>query len=404
MLKSLIHVNLPSAETERGIGPLEWIRSQFGAEIDLQSGQEELTVSGVTLMTSVVAGFDKAGVTNAIALLVDKNVVYKDVNDEADDLHLIPEAAGTSGILLKPFNEMHMVLTHSELGIHFIFDVRIRNEVMLGEDEMTVAVSGRSEELRIRQGETASAYADRVRGITAQETIVDEWRTAFAAKVDGVGKALEQAMTGSDVNIEAARVEIIRPTRKEVGRFRELTFGDDIKEPTYRAVPTHQRSGAYADPFYYYYYDPYYDFTHYLLLDSVMHQRHWHTDSVAVVNPDGDTLYTGADRGLIARGDAAAHAEDSWEVDRDAVGFGDDGNLAISDEIPTVAVPGGEDWGGSDVDAGVASADSSGGGFFSDFFGGDSGGGDSGGGAGGGDAGASCGSSCGGGCGGCGGG
>jgi len=53
---------------------------------------------------------------------------------------------------------------------------------------------------------------------------------------------------------------------------------------------------------------------------------------------------------------------------------------------------------------GVASADSSGGGFFSDFFGGDSGGGDSGGGAGGGDAGASCGSSCGGGCGGCGGG
>ena len=391
MLKSLIHVNLPSAETERRIGPLEWIRSQFGAEIDLQSGQEELTVSGVTLMTSVIAGFDKAGVTNAIALLVDKNVVYKDVNDEADDLHLISEAADTSGILLKPFNEMHLVLTHSELGIHFIFDVRIRNEVMLGEDEMTVAVSGRSEELRIRQGETASAYADRVRGITAQETIVDEWRTAFAAKIDGVGKALEQAMTGSDVNIEASRVEIIRPTRKEVGRFRELTFGDDIKEPTYRAVPTHQRSGAYADPFYYYYYDPYYDFTHYLLLDSVMHQRHWYTDSVAVVNPDGDTLYTGADRGLITRSPGG--------VDRDAVGFGDDGNLAISDEIPTVAVPGGEDWGGSDVDAGVASADSSGGGFFSDFFGGDGGGV-----SGGGDAGASCGSSCGGGCGGCGGG
>ena len=204
MLKSLIHVNLPSAETERGIGPLEWIRSQFGAEIDLQSGQEELTVSGVTLMTSVVAGFDKAGVTNAIALLVDKNVVYKDVNDEADDLHLIPEAAGTSGSLLKPFNEMHMVLTHSELGIHFIFDVRIRNEVMLGEDEMTVAVSGRSEELRIRQGETASAYADRVRGITAQETIVDEWRTAFAAKVDGVGKALENPKLLDEAVIAAA--------------------------------------------------------------------------------------------------------------------------------------------------------------------------------------------------------
>ena len=117
-----------------------------------------------------------------------------------------------------------------------------------------------------------------------------------------------------------------------------------------------------------------------------MHQDHWQTDNVAVVSPDGNTLYTG--------GDAAAHADDAWDVDGDAVGFGDDGNLTVSDDIPTVAGPSGEDWGGSDVDASAGGADSSGGGFFSDFFGG---GGDGGGGDGGG---ASCGSSCGGGCGG----
>ena len=271
MLKSLIHVNLPSAETERRKGPLEWMRSQFGAEIDLKSGQEELTVSGVTLTQSVIAGFEKAGVTNAIAFLVDKNVVYKDVNDEADDLHLIPEAASASGVLDKPFNEMHMVLTHSELGIHFIFDVRVSSQVVLGGDEMTVAVSGRPEALRIQQGESAAAYADRVRGIGAQEQIVDQWRKPFEAKVGEVGKALEQMVTGSQVTVNDGRVEIIRPTRKQVGRFRELQFGDGVTEPTYRAVPTHQRSGAYADPFYYYYYyyDPYYGFAHFLLLDSL---------------------------------------------------------------------------------------------------------------------------------------
>ena len=182
---------------------------------------------------------------------------------------------------------------------------------------------------------------------------------------------------------------------KDLGRFRELTFGDRVKEPTYRAVPTHQRSGAYADPFYYYYYDPYFGFTHFLLLDYMIGHDHWHTDGVAVVSPDGDTLYTGAE--------AAAHPEDRLDAEGSAVGFGDDGNLTVSDTIPAVSDAGGEDWGGSDIQADAVATgapgagDAGGSGFFSDFFGGDSGVGDGGGGNG-----TSCGSSCGGG--GCGGG
>ncbi len=398
MLRSKIHIDLPSAETDRRMNPLEWTRSLFGAEIDLKSGEEELTVSAVTLTQGIIKGFDKAGVTNAIAFLVDKNVVYQDVNDEKDDLHLIVEAAKATGVLLKPFDEMHMVLTHGERGIHFIFDVRVRNQVVLGEEEMTVAVSGRAKELRIRPGESATKYTARIKKVTADAEKVESWRLTFQDEIERIGRALGQTMTGSKVTVAPAVIEIIRPTKRQVARFRDLTFDDNVTPPTYRAVPTHQRKGAYADPFYYYYYDPYYDYTHYLLLDSMLHHHHWHTRDVSVVSPQGETLFQGDE--------SLRHANDSWDVSSDDVSFAEEGGgLAIASSIPESTVPGSEDWGGSDLaDSGGSDSggSDSGGGFFSDFFGGGGDGGGDGGGGGGSSC-SSCGSSCGGGCGGCGG-
>ena len=63
-------------------------------------------------------------------------------------------------------------------------------------------------------------------------------------------------------------MQLLRPSAQQIGRFRRLQFGDGVRAPMYRAVPTTQRSGAYHDPFYYYYYDPYYDFANYMMVDE----------------------------------------------------------------------------------------------------------------------------------------
>src|SRR5215470_13097682 len=103
MLQARITVDLPSVETHRRAGLFEWVRSVFGATIDLRSGREALTIGAFSLVEGMVAAFAKAGITNVISFLVDKRVVYLDANDVADDLGLIVDASQAAGVFDRSF-------------------------------------------------------------------------------------------------------------------------------------------------------------------------------------------------------------------------------------------------------------------------------------------------------------
>ena len=260
MLKSKIIVDLPSAETQRRKGPIEWVRGVFGAKLDLRSGKEELTVSAMSLVEGMHRAFSQVGINNAISFLVDKKVVYIDNNDVDNDLPLVIQAAQEAGVLDKPFKEMHLVLAHKEAGLHTIVDIEIQNEVILGGEEMSIVLSSRFEEMRIKPGESAEQYATRIKAFATDGSGLEPYKHALDALTESIAQSLQSTLVGSRVRTEPAAVQIIRPDAKQIARFRELGFGNNVSQPTYRPVPTRQRYGAYADPFYYYYYDPYYDF------------------------------------------------------------------------------------------------------------------------------------------------
>jgi len=327
MLKARIAVDLPSAETQRSMGPVEWVRSLFGAQIDLRSGKEELTVCAFSLVEGLIAGFARAGVADVLSFLVDRQVVYLDSNDVPDDLPLIAQAAQAAGVLDRRFRELHLVLAHKDDSVHTILDTRITNRVVLGEAEMQVELSGRLVELQIRPGETAEQYAERIKRFAADPDSYEPGRQRLELLAQRVAAALATALIGAKVSATPASVQIIRPDALQLHRFRGLGFGDEVQSPQYRPVPSMQRAGAYADPFYYYYYDPYYDFMSYVLVDSMLHQAAWHSPHVHVVDPAGTQLFTG--------NQALAHAGDSW-VGNDAISFDVGGGLNVSD---TVAVP-----------------------------------------------------------------
>lgn len=365
MLKAKVFVDLPSQDLMRRKGPIEWVRSLFGADLDLRTGKEELTVSAFALVQGLVdafgstklaasqkySGFGKSGgIVNAISLLVDKRTVYLDADDVDDDLDEMAEAAQTAGVFDRPFKEMHLVMTHKVVGLHVIFDVAIQNSVLVGEDEMEIILSARVEDLQIRQGESAKDYGTRVKAFTKDPDAIEGYRLAL----DGVARALADRMrvslVGSKVRVEGARIEIIRPNQTQVGRMRTLGFKDKVKQPTYRPAPTRRRRGAYADPFFYYYYDPYYDFMSLMLVSAIVHDMAWHSPMVHVVSPNGDALFTGDTV------DSTTASMDGWDPD-DAVGFDETGDLQVDDSMPQADVDGdpveaGMDADGSNLDDG----------------------------------------------------
>jgi len=159
MYSSRITVDLPSAETERRPNPLEWLRSLFGAQLDLRSGREELTVGTLWLVEGLVEAFASAGVRDVISFTVDKQVIYLDREDDSDDLPRVAEAAETSGVLDRKFREMQLVLAHRGDALHTTIDCRVHNGVLLGEAEMTIALTSRPRE-RPPQGAEARRELD----------------------------------------------------------------------------------------------------------------------------------------------------------------------------------------------------------------------------------------------------
>jgi hypothetical protein len=334
MLKSILHVDLPSVETLRPLTPFEWVRSLFGAQLDLRSGKEALTVCAFSLIEGLVAGFARAGIQDVLSFLVDKRVVYMDSNEVPDDLPLIAHAAQAAGILDHSFREMHLVLAHRDELLHTLIDCKVTSEVVLGEAEMRVVLSSRIAHLQIQRGETAEQYAERVRAFAAQPDSFDPARLRLDDLSQRIASALQPALVGSKVAHEPAVVQLIRPGRQQIGRFAALPFGDEVQSPEYRPLPTQQRAGAYADPFYYYYHDPYYDYFNYVLIQSMFQQSvlqqsvlqqsqlaGWHSQHVQVVDPTGTPLFNGEQ--------APLHAHDTW-IGHDAVSYTPAGEIELS--------------------------------------------------------------------------
>lgn len=320
MLNARIIVDLPSAELERKQTLFERLRSLLGATIDLRSGHEEITVGAFALVGALADGFAAAGVTDAISFLIDRNVIYMDNHEVHDDLPEIVRLAEMAGVLDKTFTEMHLVMAHRSATLHTIFDCRITNRVILGHAEMTVDVSGRLFETQIQPGEAAKAYADRIKQFAAREASFEPARGELDILVERVANSLERTLPGSRIGVQSATVRIVRPDRAQIGRFKQLGFGAEARRPSYRSVPTKHRHGAYSDPFYYYYYDPYYDYVNYYLVDSILDGSGWHSPHVHVVDPHGTELFT-ADR--------APAASDACWVGPDAVQFDAAGTVQV---------------------------------------------------------------------------
>jgi hypothetical protein len=322
MYKSKITVDLPSVETHRSMGPIEWLRSLFGTKIDLRSGIEEVTVTAMSLAEGLVDAFKKAGVDDVISFLVDKRVVYMDLNEVEHDLPLLLAAAEGANLLSMPFKEMHVVLSDKSPTLHTLIDCAITNRAVLGEAELTMVLSARLVELQVRKSESAQAYAERVKIFATRTESFDPARHELDALSERLANALSSCLVGAKVRREAALVEMIRPEARQIAKFRELKFGDSVRTPSYRAVPTPRRSGAYVDPFFYYYYDPYYDFTSYLLVESLVHHAAWHSPHVTVVDPAGSPLYTGDN----------VPADDAW-IGTDAITFDSAGDAMVGEAV-----------------------------------------------------------------------
>ncbi len=319
MLKSCILVDLPSQERLREVSSWDRFLSLFGVKPNLASGVDELTVGAVALLNGVFAAFRQCGVQDVMSLIVDQKLVYFDEKGVESDVELADAALKESGILCQPFKEMRMGMSHQHDGLHTLIDVRLSSQVKHGSPEMRIDLSSRILACGIEKGETAKAYAERISEFAKNTGALEFYVQTLRNLATQLATGLDTTLPGTTTQVLPVKMQIIRPTAKQLRQLPSLGFGDKVLTPPYRPQPNLLAYGPDdVIPLSSYYQDPYQDFCHFVLYTCA---PAWSQPFVEIVTDVGQVLFSGAE--------TAQHPGEKWV--EAAVQFDESGGLRLDD-------------------------------------------------------------------------
>jgi hypothetical protein len=362
MFHAEIRVDLPSElppPPGRVQSLVRWLLGRVPAP---DAAFEHLIACGLTVVERTLGALEAAGFDDILSIVVDGRPVYVDLENELGDLREALEGVVRSGAIREGFGVIRLTASalRSSEGrsdeVRVLADVRIRSRVPKHQEEIVASISGRVVSLDIQPEEGPRDYAGRVRTWVRDSEALDSAKAAFDGVTDALANALDAAVTGARAVRDPSRVRVIVPGPRQVGRLRYLTFGASLRGIVYQALPSHERTGAYDDPFYRHLFSSYYDLLSWIVAGEVLDGA-WPRPDVELVAPSGTLLVTG-DR-------VQELSPEALEVSRNAVRTNERGDLVIDDAVPRVGsldpaergsphAPGwaGEGWGDGDGDGG----------------------------------------------------
>lgn len=312
-------------EDEPGRGLVGWAREIWGSDAARARVTEAFGEQALERLAAVGGALEAAGLGDAVHVFADEQALYLDPGETPADLAKALAAAANSPALAADFSKLRLVCSAVDDELHLLADVQIAGRKAKGPNWLDVALAARARGLAVEPGETAGAYRDRVLERIRRSGALEAMLATVDDRVTRLHDALAPQLVGHVLERTPATARLIRTGTKQVGRFRNLGFGDAVRRPTYRAEPTHKRSGAYDSPFFYYYFDPYQDLLHWVVIEDMFQHGTWASPRVEVVDRTGARLFRGDE--------ASAHASDRFEVPRGAVRFEGEA-LRIDDAVP----------------------------------------------------------------------
>lgn len=293
MFYANVHIDLPSEELLRRCTALEWLAGLVGRAPDLRSGEELSTVTGLSVFKASVDALEQLGITDVLSVIVDHRAVYVDTDENSGDLGTAVAELDARRVLEAPFETMDMALSHRAEGLHTLISLQLRRRVPAGSPELEVAFAARLDAMQVRRGDSPADYAERLRSIArdtarlaaASERFASSTQAALEALVAQLGELVVSSSTS------APSLRLIRPGPRAVDHFRRLTWGASVRMPKYRPVPVRNRLGAYNEPFYQHYFDPYFDFAAWVTLTAIVAGQGWRSLPFTVVDADGQPAF-----------------------------------------------------------------------------------------------------------------
>ncbi len=272
-LTAQARIYLPGEELFRKPSFWDNFKGAFGADVDLRTGELQITSDVLATTEQVQQGLQLAKVTNAVSLVVDNDVIYQDLEDRADDAQLLVQAMRRSaGRFNAGFKTLRAVFEHSEAGLHMLIEVTVFAKAKKGTPAAMIAVGARIDALRPKDNEDIEAAKDRIGKALGDAQLVPTYRTMLSNFMMRLQSGMQRVFIRGEVEVDNAEVQVVRPSGQDV---RDLGAERNERAAQLRAAPSYQTHyGMYYDPWSTYYRDPMDTFVNLMVLDALISPRH----------------------------------------------------------------------------------------------------------------------------------
>jgi len=273
-LTAQARIYLPGEDVFRK--PTFWdnFKGMLGSDVDLRTGEARLTRDVLGLTEQIQQGLALAGITNAVSLVVDTDVVYQDVTGVPDDAGLLVASMRRAATrFTQGFKVLRAVFELEAQGLHSIIEVTVRAVHKKTQPSATVAVGSRILELRPAQGEDIEAAKDRIGRALGNAQLIPTYRGILTSQMQTVQAGLQRVFANGEVELDAVDAQVVRPSGADV---RELGQDSASRHANLRDVPAYPRTGYYGagyDPWVTYYRDPMDTFVNLMIIDAMLSPR-----------------------------------------------------------------------------------------------------------------------------------
>lgn len=250
------------------------IKTFAGSDVDLRTGELSIAGNALAMCEQVQQAFKLAKVTNAVSLTMDREILYQDLEDRADDADLLITAARRSQTMFsQPFEAIRMVFEHEAGGVHSLIEATVRSKYKKNEPAVLIAIGGRITSLRPMDGEDQEAAKDRIGKALGDQNLVPAAKAMLDALLAKLETGLSRAFAGARIESDHADIQVVKPSRDEL---QQMHHGFDDRHASLRDQPVYNSGwsyGSYYDPWSRYYRDPMDTFVNLMVLDAIMHPR-----------------------------------------------------------------------------------------------------------------------------------
>lgn len=310
--KSTISLHAQGETVRRDPGFWDKFKQLFGARPNLDTDRVRTQLTTAYLVQGAKKGLARLGVNNAVALVIDGQVLFEDRAGRADDFgDLFLSFYENEAVYGRDFKALRLTVEHREAGVHFVIEIAGRGEHVRDEATVKVIVSGRITEFEPRPGEDAETFRKRVEPHLSTPAFSEAHRLQFDAFVERVRDGLRDAMPEVRVSAPEANAMVERPAR--AGRpARGGARPTDPDDPRY-------------DPYDQHYPNPMHDLATMLFWSSMLSWA-WHPHYV-IVDQSGAPVGSTEDLGVGGDGREAGDTDEEMDLgDGGGEGAGEGGD------------------------------------------------------------------------------